>query len=163
MFYWEVMFLRPESVSVLRWKHIQMSPIHRTGPYLHKLYRDRRSVGQFISVLGPHLWLTTRHCGLRVVGRPPWREDGSVIVQFAVIHAPKSRRTHDHILLSYLRLAQHGGPESRIYIPHEQGGTVVPLGTGFPFCCLLRLAGLWGRYSNPPLHGTTRTDTVQEM
>jgi hypothetical protein len=53
----------------------------------------------------------------------------------------KSRRTHDHILLSHLRLPQPGGPGSRIYIPQEQGDPVIPPGTGFPFCRLLRLAG----------------------
>jgi hypothetical protein len=37
--------------------------------------------------------------------------------------------------------------------PQEQGGPVIPLGTGFPFCRLLRLAGLRWRYSNPPPHG----------
>jgi hypothetical protein len=39
-----------------------------------------------------------------------------------------------------LRLPQPGGPGSRIYIPQEQGGPVIPPGTGFPFCRLLRLA-----------------------
>jgi hypothetical protein len=38
-------------------------------------------------------------------------------------------------------------------IPQEQGGPVIPPGTGFPFCRLLRLAGLRWRYSNPPPHG----------
>jgi hypothetical protein len=36
---------------------------------------------------------------------------------------------------------QPRGPDSRIYIPQEQGGPVIPLGTGFPFCRFLRLAG----------------------
>jgi hypothetical protein len=39
-----------------------------------------------------------------------------------------------------------------MYIPQEQGGPVIPLGTGFPFRRLLRLAGLWWRYPNPPPH-----------
>jgi hypothetical protein len=39
-----------------------------------------------------------------------------------------------------LRLPQPGGPGSRIYIPQEQGGPVIPPGTGFPFYRLLRLA-----------------------
>jgi hypothetical protein len=60
----------------------------------------------------------------------------------AVTLGSKSRRTHGHILLSHLRLPQPGGPGSRTYIPQEQGGPVIPpLGTGFPFCRLLRLAG----------------------
>jgi hypothetical protein len=44
---------------------------------------------------------------------------------------------HGHILLPHLRLPQPGGPGSRIYIPQEQGGSVIPPGTGFPFCRLL--------------------------
>jgi hypothetical protein len=71
----------------------------------------------------------------------------------AVTLGSKSRRTHYHILLSHLRLLQPGRPGSRIYIPQEQGGPVIPLGTGFPFCRLLRLARQWWRYSNPPPHG----------
>jgi hypothetical protein len=49
----------------------------------------------------------------------------------AVTLGLNSRRTHDHILLSHLRLHQPGGPGSRIYIPQEQGGAVIPPGTGF--------------------------------
>jgi hypothetical protein len=37
--------------------------------------------------------------------------------------------------------------------PHWQGGPAIPPGTGLPFRCLLHLAGLWWRYSNPPPHG----------
>jgi hypothetical protein len=58
-----------------------------------------------------------------------------------------------HILLSHLRLPQPGGPGPRIYIPQEKGGPVIPPGTGFPFCRLLRLAGLRWSYSNQPPHG----------
>jgi hypothetical protein len=50
----------------------------------------------------------------------------------AVTLGSGSSRTHDHILLSHLRLPQPGGPGSRIYIPQEQSGPVIPLGTGFP-------------------------------
>jgi hypothetical protein len=49
----------------------------------------------------------------------------------AVTLGSKSRRTRDHIFLSHLRLPQPGGPGSRIYIPREQGGPVIPPGTGF--------------------------------
>jgi hypothetical protein len=53
---------------------------------------------------------------------------------------------------SHLRLPQPRGPSPCIYIPQEQGGPVIPLGTGFPFCRLLWLAGLRRRNSNPPPH-----------
>jgi hypothetical protein len=49
----------------------------------------------------------------------------------AVTLGSNSRRTHDHILLSHLRLPQPGGPDPRIYIPQEQGGPVIPPGTVF--------------------------------
>jgi hypothetical protein len=47
-----------------------------------------------------------------------------------------SRRTHDHILLSHLRLPQPGGPGPRIHIPQEQGGRYTP-GHWVPFSSLL--------------------------
>jgi hypothetical protein len=39
----------------------------------------------------------------------------------------------------FKRLPQPGGPGPRIRILQEQGGPVIPPGTGFPFCRLLRL------------------------
>jgi hypothetical protein len=42
----------------------------------------------------------------------------------------------------YSNSSQPGGSGSRIYIPQEQGGPVIPLGTGFSFRRLLRLAGI---------------------
>jgi hypothetical protein len=44
----------------------------------------------------------------------------------AVTLGSKSRRTHDHILLSHLTLPQPGGPGPCIYMPQEQGGPVIP-------------------------------------
>jgi hypothetical protein len=72
------------------------------------------------------------------VGCPLWWEDWSVICS-AVIHWLELCRTHNHILLSHLRLPQPGGPDPLIYIPQEQGGLVIPPGTGFPFCYLVGL------------------------
>jgi hypothetical protein len=64
-------------------------------------------------------------------------------------------QNRNHVLLSHLRFPQPGGPGSRIYIPQEQGGPVIPPGTGFPLHRLLRLAGLRWKYSNPLLPGGT--------
>jgi hypothetical protein len=52
-----------------------------------------------------------------------------------------------YFTVSNSRLPQPGGPGPRIYIPEEQGGPLIPTGTGFPFRRLLRLAGLRWRYS----------------
>jgi hypothetical protein len=87
--------------------------------------------------------------GLFSVGRPLWLEDVTSICS-VIIQWSESLRTRNHTLLSHLRLPQPGVPGSRIYIPQEQGGPVIPEGTGFPLRRLLRLAGLRWRYSNPP-------------
>jgi hypothetical protein len=56
-----------------------------------------------------------------------------------------------HFTVSDSRLPQPGGsgPHIYVYIPQKQGGPVMSPGTGFPFLRLLRLAGLWWRYSTP--------------
>jgi hypothetical protein len=72
----------------------------------------------------------------------------------AVPVGSESGGIQDHILLSqFFRLPHPGGPGPRIYIPQEQGGQVIPPGTGFPLRRLLRLAVPRWRYSNPPPHG----------
>jgi hypothetical protein len=136
-----------------------------------------QSVGQPVLVSGTHLGPATNFSfslefpsdsyWFVILKRPLWREERSVIyckllldLARAVTLRSKSCRTHGHILLSRLRLPQPGGPGPRIYIPQEQGGPVIPPGTGFPFCRLLRLPGLRWRYSNPSPHGTV-SDSVR--
>jgi hypothetical protein len=63
---------------------------------------------------------------------------------------PVQQDSWPHVTVSHSRLPQPGGPDPRIYIPHKQGGSVIPPGTGFPLCRLLPLAGLPWTYSNPP-------------
>jgi hypothetical protein len=82
------------------------------------------------------LWLRVSWCGAPSLTRG-WV--CNLLVQLllglarAVTLGSKSRKTHNHILLSHLRLPQLGGPGPRIYILQEQGGPVIPLGTGLPF------------------------------
>jgi hypothetical protein len=77
------------------------------------------------------------------------------VICSATTHWLELRRTHNRILLSHshLMVPQPGGPCPCTYIPEEQGGTVIPPDTGFPFRRLIRLAGLRRKYSNPPPHG----------
>jgi hypothetical protein len=86
------------------------------------------------------------------VGRPLWREDGSAICS-VLTEWSESRRTRKHTLLSHQWLHQPGGPGSRIYIPQEQGGPVIPRGTRFPLHRLLRLVSATVEVSNPPQPG----------
>jgi hypothetical protein len=56
------------------------------------------------------------------VGRPLWREVGSVVAFLRC----ESHGTHEHALLSlFLRLPQHEGRDSCSYFPQEQGSTVI--------------------------------------
>jgi hypothetical protein len=57
----------------------------------------------------------------------------SLITQFAVTLGSKPRRTPDHKLMSHLRLPQPGRPGPSIKNFQEQGCSVTPSGTGFPF------------------------------
>jgi hypothetical protein len=132
-----------------------------------KLFCNRRSIGQSLLVSGSHLESMTRflfsvwQLWVSWCGSPSLKRGQvcNLLVQLllgiarAVTLGSKSCRTHGHILLSHVRLPQPGGPGPCIYMPQEQVGPVVPPGTGFPLCRLLRLAGLWWRYSNLPPHG----------
>jgi hypothetical protein len=51
-----------------------------------------------------------------------------------------------------------GSPNPEVVQVH---GPVIPPGIMFPFCRLLRLTGLWWRYSNPPPHRLLSTNEVQ--
>jgi hypothetical protein len=109
----------------------------------------RAHSGTCDQILLPVRRLLSESCGFASVGRPLSREDGSAVCS-AITQWSEPRRTRNHDLLSHLRLLQRRGPGSRIYIPQEQGGPVILPSTGFPFRRLLRLAGLWWRYSPSP-------------
>jgi hypothetical protein len=49
------------------------------------------------------------------------------------------RDSRPYFIVSILETPQPGGPGLRTYIPQEQGGPDIPLGTGLPFRRLLRL------------------------
>jgi hypothetical protein len=65
-----------------------------------------------------------------------------LVLARAIVLRSDYSRICDHIILSSSIPPQPGGPGPRIYIPQEQGSTVVLPGTGFPFRRLLRLLGL---------------------
>jgi hypothetical protein len=99
-------------------------------------------------ILLPIDMLLSKIFGFLSVGCSLWREDGSAICN-AITQWSELHGTCKNTLLSHLRLLQTRGLGSLIYIPQEQGGTVIPSGIGFPLRLLLRLAELRWRYSNP--------------
>jgi hypothetical protein len=133
-----------------------------------KLSYDRRSVGQSILVSGSHLEPMTRFFFFSVRQlRVSWHGTPSLtrwwvcnlLAQLllglarAVTLGCKSRR---FTTIFYCLIWDSSNLEGQISVfifPQEQGGSVIPPGTGFPFRRLLRLAGLRWRYSNPPPHG----------
>jgi hypothetical protein len=110
------------------------------------------------------LGLVTRYyflsgsCSLVSIGRLLWPDDRSEVCS-AITQCSESRRTHNHTSLSHLRLPQPAEQGPLIYIPQEQGGQVIFLGTVFPLHCLLRLAGLWWRYGE--VASTTNTHPIE--
>jgi hypothetical protein len=77
-----------------------------------------------------------------------------LVLASAVILRYESRGTHGPILPSQIPDSPNlEGQVPGVYIPQEEGGPVLPPGTGFPFRRLLRLAGLRWRYSNPSPRG----------
>jgi hypothetical protein len=79
-----------------------------------------------------------------------------LVLASAEIRVSESRGTRGYSFLSQIWDSPNlEGQAPVIYIPQEQGGPVIPPGTGFPFRRLLRLAGLRWRYSIPPPHGIT--------
>jgi hypothetical protein len=84
----------------------------------------------------------------------------NLLAQIRVTLGSKSGTSRDHHLLSHLILLRAEGPGPCLYISQAQGGPVIPRGTGFPFRCLLRFAGLRLRYSSPPPPGYTSSDST---
>jgi hypothetical protein len=114
-----------------------------TLDWVNELYYDRPSVGQSVLVSSPHLGLMTRFlllsdsCGFVDMGRPLWREGGSVVynccclLQHSHSQVRELRGSWPHFTVSDLRLPQPWGPGPCIYVPQEQGGPVIPPGTAF--------------------------------
>jgi hypothetical protein len=127
------------------------------GSGFHQWTLAAISVGQSVLVSSP-IWgqdqisITVRQLRIFWCGAPSLTRGLICRLQLllalasAVILRLESRGTHDHILLPQIR-------DSPNLEGQEQGGPVMPAGTGFPFRCLLRPAGLRCRYSNPPSHG----------
>jgi hypothetical protein len=81
-----------------------------------------------------------------------WLEDGSVIYLYNCFWAlpeqslsgPSPAELTTIIYCLSWDSPPLGGPGPRIYIPQEQGGPVIPLGTGFPFVASYNSQGYGG-------------------
>jgi hypothetical protein len=122
-----------------------------------KLLYDWQSVSQSVclgieypcgtcgQILFPVGMLLSEVCGLVSVGRPLWREDGSVICS-AITQWSESLRTRNHILLSHLKLLQPGGQVSVLISPRNRVAQLYPRALGSSNDRGIRIR--WGRYSD---------------
>jgi hypothetical protein len=75
----------------------------------------------------------------------------------AAILGSESRRTDENILLLQIRDSPKLECQFPVFIPpREQGGPVIPPGTGFTFRRLVQFPELRLKYSTPPPHGIPR-------
>jgi hypothetical protein len=130
------------------------------------LYDWRFTANQFVLATSPlrpttSIFLSTRH--LRSLSLRNIISDEKMGLSFTIAPGPRQRSHYQvrvprdswpYFTVSDSRLLQPGGPGPRIYIPQEEGGPVIPPGTGFPFRRVLRLTGQRWRYSTPPPHGS---------
>jgi hypothetical protein len=100
-----------------------------------------------------------RKLGFVIMRWPFWWEDGSIIYSCCWASPVQSFLGLIPVALMaiFYCLNLETPPSSCIYFRQEQGGPVISIGTGFPFCRLLWL-GLWWRYSNLTPHEVTTTD-----
>jgi hypothetical protein len=100
----------------------------RVSEWVSELYYDRRSVGQSILVSSPHLGLMTiflllsDHCGFLIWGALSDKRTG---LSFTMCNL-------QYILLSHIWDSPNLEDQVPVFIsPKEQGGPVIPPGTGF--------------------------------
>jgi hypothetical protein len=98
-----------------------------------QLFYDRRSVGQSVLVLSPHLGPKTRFlllsdsCGFVDIGAPSLARGRVCHLQLLLVHASAiifgsvSRGTHDHILLSRFETPPTWRAESSYLYPPGRG------------------------------------------
>jgi hypothetical protein len=136
-----------------------------------KLIYDRRSVGQSVVVSGPHLEHTTRFYYCRTLAVFVLRAaipDERTGLQFtrtifchSLVQVPQNSWPHltvsfETICYCLIRDSHNLEGQARVFIsPTDRVAQLYPPYTGFPFCRLLRLAGLRWIYFNPPPHGST--------
>jgi hypothetical protein len=99
--------------------------------------------------------VTIRQLWVCWCGAPSLRRGRVCILQLllaldiAVILGSDSCGTHDHILLSQIRHSPTWGPGPGIDVPQDPGDPIIPHTLCSHFRRLLRLAGIWLKYSNP--------------
>jgi hypothetical protein len=110
-----------------------------------RLHYDRQSVGQSVLVSSTHLGFTTTFLFLSDSCGFCWCEalsDERTDLPFTIAAGPRQcshswvqvpQDSWPYFNVSDSRLPQPGGPGPHIYIPQEQGGPVIPPGTGFLF------------------------------
>jgi hypothetical protein len=116
-----------------------------------RLFWDRLLVGQSVLVSGPRFVLLSDICGLHVVGRPPWREDGSVIYSYNLLSL-SGPRPSELMTTSYCPIWDSPNPEGQVpvlYSPGTEWPSYSP-GHWVPFLSPLTTRRWRWRHSIPP-------------
>jgi hypothetical protein len=123
------------------------------------VYRQSLRLGDRPLETHGHQCFSAESCGHSPYVTSFLKEDGSAVYNFSW-HSPAqsfSGPSSAGLMATFYCLRFETPPtwraRSPYLYPQEQGGLVIPLGTGFPFRRLLRLAGLRWRLSKPPPHG----------
>jgi hypothetical protein len=136
-----------------------------------KLTYDRQSVAQSVLMSGSRLEPMTRflfsvwQLQVSCCGAPSLTRGWvcNLLVQLllglarTIILGSNSRRTKTIFYRVVWDSPNLEGQVPVFICPRNRVPPVIPPGTGYPFCRLLRLAGLRWRYSNPPPHESEQT------
>jgi hypothetical protein len=155
---WKWLFIsisRKRSIGLRRWYiNITITILDIGVVFFWSSSCGRQSVDQYVWVSGLLLGSLTRFYLALLLSvdnyvvllsmRPLWRENGSVI--YCKIASGQSNHTWAEVPQNsrpYHTVSSDNPPTWRARFPYlypqEQGGPVIPPGTGFPFCRLLRL------------------------
>jgi hypothetical protein len=107
------------------------------------------------------IFFLSDNCRFLEVGRPLWWEDGPVIYSYNCFWALPEQSLWgpsptELMTIFYFLIWDSPTLKGQVPVfisPRNRVAQLYPLGTGFPFCCLLQYAGLQRRYSEPTPHG----------
>jgi hypothetical protein len=84
-----------------------------------------------------------------------------IMLRLRILYSCHTAERINEIAFGNLPRGSFTSSDQADFIRSKARGAVIPPGTGFPFCRLLRLARLRWRYSNPPPHGLLNSSVLK--